>query len=71
MIEIEDFEFYGDEGAEDRVRNLIKQRDELLEALKSIKLRVDSCKGNPVFVDDVFDSFYCDFISESIANAEK
>lgn len=37
MVEIGDFEFYGVEGAEDRVRELIEQRDELLEALQCVK----------------------------------
>lgn len=41
MVEIGDFEFYGDEGAEDRMRELIEQRDELLEALQMARRELE------------------------------
>lgn len=53
MVEIGDFEFYGDEGAEDRVRGLIEQRDELLEALQDCReaLRRAGAEGELRVVD--------------------
>lgn len=61
----------GDIQAERIILDLLKQRAELLEALKSIQSRINSCKGLPISALEIFDSFFQEVIDEAIANSEK
>jgi len=48
---------------------MIKQEEintELLEALQSLKERIEKCKSNPITVSEMYDSYYEELVNEAI-----
>lgn len=48
---------------------LMQQRDELLDALCVLQLRLESCSRFPILASDSYDSFYQEIVESAITNA--